>query len=257
MTRPDSKTRSLEAYTVLRRDIIGGALAAGSKLRIGELQERYGIGALPIREALNRLSAEMLVSKLENRGFAVPPLDYEAYLEIANSRLVVETAALQLSIARREAAWEDRLVLAFHRLSKAGSSSGADDGTGAYLLSEAWAESHRQFHFELISACGNGWLTAFCHQLYEQSARYRSRRRRISSSSWAIRTNLVAEHREIMDAAIAGDAPTATRLLVEHYRRSVEIVLGNRVEVVRDPWRFVPSREVESAGDDHPAVASV
>lgn len=239
MTRPDTKTRSLAAYKALRSDILSGALPAGHKLRIAELQERYGFGALPLREALNRLSAEMLVSKLENRGFAVPPLDYDAYLEIANTRLIVETAALRLSIKQRDNAWEDRLVLAYHRLSKAGPSSEAEDDHGDFLLTTAWADSHRDFHYELLSACGNAWLLGFCHQLYEQSSRYRMRRRRLSSSSRPIRTNLVNEHRAIMDAAIAGEEEKAVDLLVEHYRRSVEIVFDTPITVATEPFCFV------------------
>ena len=50
--------------------------------------ERYEIGATPLREALNRLSAEELVRREEQRGFRVAPVSLSdlAELTLAMSR---------------------------------------------------------------------------------------------------------------------------------------------------------------------------
>lgn len=232
---------SQAAYEQLRQDLVNGTLAPGHKLMIAELQERYGLGAMPIREALNRLSSERLVEKQEQRGFAVPPLDGDAFIEIQSARLVVEIAALRLSIAARSPAWEDRLVLAFHHLSKAFPKSESDDGRPDWILSESWSASHRTFHFDLISGCENSWLLAFAHQLYEHSSRYRARTRQITSLRPPVRKDLLQEHRDIMEAAIAGDAETAVERLVEHYRLSVEIALDTPIILKTDPLRLVRS----------------
>jgi GntR family transcriptional regulator, carbon starvation induced regulator len=40
-------------------------------LQIEAMSERYGIGAAPVREALNRLSSEGLVERRSQRGFFV------------------------------------------------------------------------------------------------------------------------------------------------------------------------------------------
>jgi len=230
---------SQAAYEQLRQDLINGTLAPGNKLMIAELRARYGLGAMPIREALNRLSSERLVEKHEQRGFSVPPLDGDGFIEIQSARLVIETAALRLSIAARSAAWEDRLVLAFHHLSKAFPKAGKDDESPERLLSDGWSASHRTFHFELISACENSWLLTFAHQLYEQSSRYRTRTRQITSLRPPVRANLVGEHYDIMEAAIAGDADTAVDRLVEHYRHSVEIALDTAITLKTSPLRLV------------------
>lgn len=232
-----ARTRSQDAYACLREDLVRGALAPGSRLRIAELQTRYGIGAIPLREALNRLSAEALVEKRDQRGFAVPPLDIDAYLEITNARLVVEQAALGLSVAEGGRAWEERLVLAYHRLSRAAAEGGSSPGD--YLLTDGWAEAHRVFHITLVDNCGNPWLTSFASALYDQSARYRMRRRQLSNAAPPVRATLVQEHRDILDACVDGDVDRAVGLLVEHYRRSVEIVLGRLVDVLDGPLRFV------------------
>ena len=238
----ETKTRtslSQEAYEQLRRDVVNGALAPGTKLMIAELQARYQLGAMPIREALNRLSSERLVEKHEQRGFSVPALDGDAFMEIQSARLVIESAALQESIATRSADWEDRLVLAFHHLSKAFPKSGDVNGRPDWILSEAWSTSHRIFHYELISGCSNTWLLGFAQQLYEQSSRYRARTRQITSLRPPVRADLLQEHRDIMDASIVGDTETAVERLINHYRLSVEIVLDTPIRLERNPFRFV------------------
>ena len=61
-------TLASSAYRAIKDDIIGGVLAPREWLRIDALRERYGTGASPIREALNRLSAEGLVLQQDQRG---------------------------------------------------------------------------------------------------------------------------------------------------------------------------------------------
>ena len=238
---PAEKTHtslSQAAYELLRQDLVNGTLAPGNKLMIADLQARYGLGAMPIREALNRLSSEHLVQKHEQRGFSVPPLDVEGFIEVQSARLVIETAALRQSIMNRSPEWEDRLVLAFHHLSKALPIVGAHENRPEWLLSDAWSACHRAFHFELISGCDNSWLLTFSHQLYEQSSRYRTRTRQIATLRPPIRANLVEEHRDIMESAIAGDAETAVDRLIEHYRLSVEIVLNKPILLQTAPLRL-------------------
>ena len=51
----------------IRADIVGGALAPGEKLKLGELSDRYDCGINPLREALARLGATGLVVLEEPR----------------------------------------------------------------------------------------------------------------------------------------------------------------------------------------------
>jgi DNA-binding GntR family transcriptional regulator len=244
-----ARSLSQTAYETLRRDLIDGVLAPGSKLMIADLQSVYGLGAMPLREALNRLSAEDLVQKTEQRGFSVPPLNFEDYLQIQSARIVIESACLRETVSLGGTDWEDRMVVCMHHLSRAGPGARIDETE--FLLSDAWAKSHREFHHTLISGCSNRRLLAFASNLYEQSARYRMRTRRIASLRPPARAFLVEEHKAILDAALDGLADTAVELLVEHYRRSVEIVLGRPVRLARDGQRF----EVKSETDMTPEQA--
>ena len=232
-----SPSLSQQAYDELRRDLVRGEFEPGTKLMISELQNQYGIGAMPLREALNRLSAEQIVDKSDQRGFFVPALNYEDFFHIQSARILIEAAALRETIANRTAEWEDQMVVCMHRLERAGPKPGARDKE--FIFSDAWSESHRKFHNILISGCTNTRLLTYAANLYEQSSRYRMRARKLSSLRAPTRAQLVEEHSIILDAAFAGDAETAVDRLVDHYRYSLEIVSGLKVGLSDDKTRFV------------------
>jgi len=239
-TAPKSRTKL--AYDVLRRDILNGTLPPDRKLMLSELQAHYDLGAMPLREALNRLAAEMLVEKHEQRGFTVPSINLDAYVEIQNARIAIEAIALRQSIAANVEGWEDELVLAFHHLKKAGPRPSG--GQSDFLLTETWSETHGRFHRTLLAGCGNSWLMSAADKLYEQSSRYRMQRRYLSSLQLPMRKTLIQEHQAIMDAALAQDADLAVFRLVDHYRLSVEIVVGSPVTVSMDTLKL----DVQSSG---------
>ena len=65
--KESSATRS--AYVSLREMILTGKLAAGEKLKIEQLRAMLDTGASPVREALSLLTSDMLVERLDQRGF--------------------------------------------------------------------------------------------------------------------------------------------------------------------------------------------
>src|SRR6202790_460764 len=111
-------TRTSAIYERLRRDIIRGTLLPGEKLRIEALRTRYNVGGTPLREAMNRLSTEGLVTQSEQRGFRVTPVSADDLLELTRTRCLINEVALRESIARGGREWEESVLLAFHRSSR-------------------------------------------------------------------------------------------------------------------------------------------
>jgi DNA-binding GntR family transcriptional regulator len=221
-TRRTGETLASSTYASLRRDIIHGAILAGSQLRIRHLCERYAVGFSPIREALNRLVNEGLVRQVDLRGFTVTPLSRDELEEITRTRCWLNELALRKSIERGEAGWEEQIVLAFHRLSRI--SVGAPDVTSAAgedassRINPENEVAHRAFHASLISACNSSWLIGFCEQLFDQSDRYR----RLAKP--AVRQERQHdEHRRIMEAVLARDVENAVVLMNRHVLRTAEL----------------------------------
>ena len=93
-----AETMASSIYSVLKDDIITGKLKPGSKLRLQALNKKYNIGNSPLREALNRLTANGLVSQQENKGFKVSSASIDELRDIVNTRCSLEEIALRLSL---------------------------------------------------------------------------------------------------------------------------------------------------------------
>jgi DNA-binding GntR family transcriptional regulator len=209
-------TTATTVYDRIRDDILSGNLAPAMKLRIEFVCERYGIGASPVREALNRLSQDGLVERRDQRGFYVASVSLEQLDELVKTRCWLEAIALRESIANRTAEWEDRLVLTFHRLSRTKRSLDSN----AYTVNPVWEQHHREFHRALIANCGSSWLLTFCTHMGDQADRYR----KLAAARIYPQRQSPDEHRTIFEAAIDGDADRAVELLQAHYRRTQTII---------------------------------
>ena len=66
-----ASTLATTLYDQLRTDLLAGLHEPGGRLAIEALCERYATSQTPLREALNRLVADGLVQRREQRGFAV------------------------------------------------------------------------------------------------------------------------------------------------------------------------------------------
>ena len=209
-------TLASSVYDMMRQDILKGDLPPGEKLRVEYLRDRYGVGASPIREALNRLSVDGVVMRVDQKGFRVATVSVAELDELIKTRCWLEETAIRESIAAGDVAWEERLVLAFHRLSKAPRS--AEQIT--YAINPDWEVLHRAFHLALIGACGSRWLISYCEQLNDLADRYRQLAVRVTYP----RRNELDEHKAIMDAAVNRDPDRAVEVLMDHYRRTAEII---------------------------------
>ena len=214
----DTKNLSEQAHDRIRRDILNGEWFPGEKLQIEAVSERYGIGMAPVREALNRLSSEGLVERKSQRGFFVATISMEALEELVKTRIWLETLALRESILRGDEAWEEQLVLSYHRLARTHRRMPADAGRE---LSEEWELRHKEFHMLLLDGCGSSWLLGFCSTMMDQAVRYRSLSMNVHPSLQR-REGALAEHEALLRAAIERDADLACRLLVEHYTITLE-----------------------------------
>lgn len=205
-------------YERMRREIVRGVLRPGEKLRIETLRDRYGTGGSPIREALNRLSAEGLVVQKDQRGFQVAPISLDELDELTRTRCSINEIALADSIAHGDVVWEENIVLAFHRLSRVSN----DLNAPAEAVTQR-EQLHRAFHFSLLAACRSRWLRSFAEMLFDCADRYRFVTRAFNQDSPGSR-DTQAEHRLIMEATINRDAPTAVKLVNAHLLRTAELI---------------------------------
>lgn len=217
MNVPASSTRTLDLYDKLRDDLLSGRLRPGQKLQMRFLMDTYQAGQTPLREALNRLTAEGLVEAREQRGFLVAPVSRAELRELTMTRCWVEALALRKAMEAATPTWEEALVVAHHRLSRTPRSLNPD----RFEDNPEWERLHRIFHRTLISQCGSSPLIGFCDQLADQLYRYR----RLSIRRAFPARPVADEHLAIVTAVLDADADRAVDLLMRHYQQTADVIL--------------------------------
>ena len=206
-------------YERLLEDIVKGNLEPGLKLRLQVLKNDYDVGNSPLREALNRLSENGMVIREENKGFRVAPTSIGELEELIRTRCWLEEIALRESINNGDDQWEERVVLAFHRLSRA---STANNDPEIYISRE-WEKRHREYHLAVLSACNSDILLGYCTQLHEKTLRYRN----LAAVVEYRERHELEEHRAIQEAVLDRDADLAVKLLNKHFRVTADIVISS------------------------------
>jgi len=214
----EPKTLASQAHSLLRQDILTGGLSPGERLRTKALQSRYGLGLSPLRESLQRLSAEGLVVMDEQRGFSVAPVSLAELKDLTLARTALESAMLPLAMASGDAEWEALIVAAFHRLSRTPLPTASDPGEGARL----WEQRHRAFHAALVAGCASPWLMRLHDQLVDQTERYRLIRLQNLSKRKPLARDIHSEHEALMNALLDRNEKVATRLIRGHLQATFE-----------------------------------
>jgi DNA-binding GntR family transcriptional regulator len=124
-------------YHVLRESIIRGALAPGEWLRQEAIAEAIGVSRVPVRSALIRLEAEGLLAMHGRRGAQVRMLSVARVNEICRLRILLESHALKLSMARMTSVRIERLRDLAGRL---------DSGIGGAELNEVRDRFYRELY---------------------------------------------------------------------------------------------------------------
>lgn len=208
------RTLVSSTHLALRKDIIQGRLAPGSKLRAEHLKDVYNVGAGTLREALSLLASDALVVMQGQRGFRVAAMSTSDFHDITETRVVLECHALRLSIRGGDDEWECDLTAAFHRLNLAEQRFRTQRST----MFEEWESANKGFHEVLISRCGSRWTQHFLKVLYNQAERYR----RYLLPNRPDSRDVHAEHEAIFAAAMARDEDAACDILTKHIRYNLD-----------------------------------
>jgi len=84
-----SKPQQKDAYDMILDAIDGGIYRPGSRLVESELAERFGVSRTPVREALQRLETQSLLTR-DGRSLIVASLDHAQMAELYAVRTELE-----------------------------------------------------------------------------------------------------------------------------------------------------------------------
>jgi DNA-binding GntR family transcriptional regulator len=196
----------------IREDIIDGYFGDESRLVVSALCARYGVTAPPIREALNQLEVEGLVVISANRGARVRKIGAQFVSEIFEIRIALEPEMVWRNVPLMTAADIEDLRRC-EREFEAAVESG--DGKMVSLTNGA-------FHQRIYNVQPNHEAIRL---LRFHEALIRTLRNRFGYRANRV-TEIIAEHRALIDACAAGDAEAAKHIARVHIEHSVADILS-------------------------------
>lgn len=196
-TVPPPLSRTQHVLETIKHAILAGQLPPGKALVETELAALLGVSKTPVREALKTLAGTGLVEMSQYKGATVRTVDAAMASAVHDVRLLLEPEAV-----RRAVRAGGRLAAASAALER--SDAATDQATRSL--------ANRDFHRALYAGCGNPLLVRMLDEVRDQAAL-------VAAVTWQAVPSWqreAAEHREILAAALRGDAPTAADLLRAH-----------------------------------------
>ena len=195
----EPKLPQKDAYRLILEAIDEGLYKPGDRLVENELAERFGVSRTPIREALQRLETQSLLTR-DGRSLIVSSLDHNQMAELYVVRTELEGLAARLAARHateeeiqvmRDMVSEDRVLL--------------DDPS-------ALARANRRFHKMIHLASHNRFLVQQLDLVHRSMAL-------MATTSLAAQGRgeiALAEHKAIVDAISRRDEDAAYKALRDH-----------------------------------------
>ncbi len=207
----DQTSLRQRATDTLRGAILDGMFAPGQKLSERELCESLGVSRSCVRESLQHLQAEGLITIIPHKGPEVANITTKEVRDIYEVRAHLEGLAAK-GFTRN--AKPDQIQALRSKLTELARPDVAEDKT--LLLNVK-----NEFYNILIEGCGNTVVGLMLRQLNNRVTLLR----RISLSQPGRLPNTLKELEDVVAAIEKGSGETAARLCIEHVEKSAENVL--------------------------------
>ncbi|MFV2053406.1 GntR family transcriptional regulator [Aliiroseovarius sp. YM-037] len=202
---PDIKPPQTDAYQLILEAIDVGVFKPGDRLVESDLADRFGVSRTPIREALQRLETQSLLTR-DGRSLIVASLDHNQLAELYVVRAELEGLAARL--AARHAAPEEIRVLR----------EMVEEDRALLADPSALSRANRRFHKQVHLASHNRYLVQQLDLVHRSMAL-------LASTSLAAEgrgADALDEHSAIVAAIEAGDGDKADDALKAHISRAFE-----------------------------------
>jgi DNA-binding GntR family transcriptional regulator len=240
-SQPVARLRPADAYSHVRRLLVGGDIPPGARVTEADLSARLRVSRTPVREAMRRLLAEGLLvadgggARPRMAAAPVGPADVvELYQAAGALEGIVARGVTDLSSVERQRLADEmrRRDTAFRVATRQ-----------RPLDYDALFERHDAFHRALHDACAGGTIRALFEAMRPRLDRYEWLYAPLIGPDFSA---TYAEHAAIVAAVRAGGAATAERAVRANWFNGGErlaLVLSRGESAARSPLvRRVPSR---------------
>ncbi len=155
-------TMQEDVYRQAKQLILNGELEPGRSITIQGLADAFGVSAMPVREAIQRLTAEKALTVVAGRSLGIPPLSRERLDDLTRARLEIEALAVGWATDSADEAMLDHLE---SLIAEMDNRPRTEDRRG-YL------RANREFHATIYRASGSDVLLGIIEGLWLQISPY-------------------------------------------------------------------------------------
>ncbi|MGX0877288.1 DNA-binding GntR family transcriptional regulator [Roseovarius sp. MBR-154] len=197
------KPPSTDAYALILEAIDIGVFKPGDRLVESDLAERFGVSRTPIREALQRLETQSMLSR-DGRSLIVASLDYNQLAELYVVRAELE--GLAAALAARHATPEEVRVLR----------DMVEDDRALLGKPSDMARANRRFHKQIHLSSHNRFLVQQLDLVHRSMALLAT----TSLAAVGRDEDALREHDAIVTAIEAHDSEAAAQALRDHISKA-------------------------------------
>jgi DNA-binding GntR family transcriptional regulator len=206
-------------YADLHRSIIMGHRLPGEKIDVRQLARDYGTSITPVREALQMLNQEGLVTIKPRSGYLVTQFTLKQLRDLLELREILELASVERAVTRitEEQIAELEAVYTGY--------TGDDDESYTRYTAE-----NRRFHVLIAQATGNQELTEMLGHLHDRLARFMVLRRAGETMQYT--------HARIIEGLHSHDPGAARQAMLDELLDTRKVVLERVIQEQGDCWRL-------------------
>ena len=199
-------------YEELKRQILIGEIAPGTRMMEVELADDMGVSRTPVREAIRKLEKEGLVTIEPRRGAYASDISIKDIEDVLEVRQDLEGMAAAMAAVKATDEQKEQLLKVTEQYRKAVESGDVEE---MIKFDEA-------FHKIIVSCSDNKTLIQLISQVQELALRFRY----IYYDDFTRFGSQPMEHKEITDAIISGNAEKARQAAGDHILHLKTFVLN-------------------------------
>ncbi|MFC5379275.1 GntR family transcriptional regulator [Aquipuribacter nitratireducens] len=211
-------TAATRVADALREVILDGQLAPGSPLSQVRLAEQYGVSRIPVRDALQVLSAEGLVDLVSGATAVVRGMSIDELQELYEMRVAIEPVATRLGVPNMGRAAHLRMRQQFDVMETA-------------TEARTWLQANAAFHACVYMQANRPRMVELVERLRKLVDRYLHLHLKVIGHTG----HLQEEHARILEAVERGDAAEAEAVTRTHLETSHEFILRYLLENAVSP----------------------
>ncbi len=217
MTKGRKSTTKNKIYHDLRRAIITDQYRPADRLEVDVIAADFGTSVSPVRDALQMLGQEGLVTIRPRAGYFVTHMTLKQLRDLLNLREILETAAIDRAVKN----------ITDNQLNQLATVHGEYTGEDADAY-DRYTDENRRFHVGLAEASGNAELAGQIGRIMDRLARFM-----VLSKSGKI---MKSTHDRIVSAIRRKETAAARKNLIKEIQTSRRTILDHVMAEEASRW---------------------